>query len=111
MMNLRALLDPNWGDEVDPLFNGTQSEKFREQGIFVLSTFSWDMKDRKTSSWMPKGVVDGFCEKGWSCGLWRTDVWRSVWEDRPVSVQDVAMRGERWVDFEVVGREVGQVVN
>jgi hypothetical protein len=110
MTNLRVLFDPSWGDEVDSSFRGPSFDRIREKGLVVWSTFTWDIGSRKASAWMPKTVVDGFCKKGWACGVFRTDIWRALFQ-MPVSVKDSVTKGERWVDFDVRGRDAVRVVN
>ncbi|KUJ24365.1 uncharacterized protein LY89DRAFT_19491 [Mollisia scopiformis] len=95
--DLRALLDPSWGDEVDRDFQGPAYEKFREKGLFLWSTITWDGEKKEASAWMSKSFVDSLVENKFHCGLYRTDNWTSI---VPVTtaenVRDAVKMGRKW---------------
>jgi hypothetical protein len=95
MTDLRAVLDPSWGDEVDGSVKGAQWEKLREKGLVIWTTFTWDVAQKQASAWMPESFVDGVLlkEQGWGCGLYRTDVWMPTF-DRPAMVSELISKGE-----------------
>jgi hypothetical protein len=92
--NLRELLDPSWGDEVDGKVKGAIFEAFREQGLAVWSSFTWDAKNKEASVWMPESFVEMVSE-GWMVGIYRTDLWIPVF-GVPAVVGKVVSKGERW---------------
>lgn len=95
--DLRGLLDPSWGDEVDEDWRGKRFERFREKGVVMWSAAGWEREERVATAWMPEELVRMMEEKGWLCGLWRTDLWIPSFS-QPNVVKDVVKRGERWVD-------------
>ena len=93
--NLRLILDPSWGDEVDGSVKGGAWETMRESGLRVWSTLKWDVEKKEASAWMDERFVEGVGGKHWACGLYRTDVWMPVFE-KPVVVEGLVKRGELW---------------
>ncbi|KAA8570727.1 hypothetical protein EYC84_000122 [Monilinia fructicola] len=103
MNNLRPLLDPTWGDEMNSQFKGANFDAFRKAGVIVWSTIELDVQTWTARVWMPRSLVVSMIQKGerhagstWRCGLFRTDTWERCW-DSPGLVSD-AERGERWED-------------
>lgn len=95
--DLRALLDPSWGDEVDRDFKGATYEKLREDGLIVWSTMTWDHNRKEASAWMPQTFVDGLVEKKFKCGLYRTDTWTPIASVlTAISVSDAVKKGRKW---------------
>jgi hypothetical protein len=94
LWNFRELLDPSWGDEVDGKVKGTVFEAFREQGLVVWSSFTWDAKKKEASAWMPESFVKRVSES-WTVGIYRTDLWIPVF-GVPAIVGKAVSKGERW---------------
>ena len=97
MTNLRPLLDPSWGDEVDESWKGERFERFRERGVVLWSAAAWQREKRVATAWMPEEFVHMAEKERWLCGLWRTDIWVPAFL-LPSVVRDVVKKGERWVD-------------
>ncbi|TVY92831.1 hypothetical protein LAWI1_G006042 [Lachnellula willkommii] len=93
--NLRLILDPSWGDEVDGSMKGGRWDMVREKGLRVWSTLKWDAEKREASAWMHEGFVEGVGGMEWACGLYRTDVWMPVFEE-PAIVRGAVKKGELW---------------
>lgn len=93
--NLRLILDPSWGDEVDGTVKGGHWDTMRERGLRVWSTLKWDAERREASAWMDEGFVEGVGGMEWACGLYRTDVWMPVFE-KPAVVSGVVKKGKLW---------------
>lgn len=97
VMELRQLLDPSWGEEVEAKFKGEEVRRFREEGVRLWSSFRWDTCGRVARAWIPEGMVAELGERGWCCGLWRTDLWEpAFWEASPVV--KVVRRGRAWME-------------
>ncbi|KAF7947548.1 hypothetical protein EAE96_008634 [Botrytis aclada] len=93
--DIRPLLDPTWGDEMDSRFKGSKFDTFREKGLIVWSTMEWDVKAKEASAWMPSTLVNGMIRQGgWSCGLFRIDTWQRCWQT-PLVMKDIG-RHEVW---------------
>ncbi|KAF7945713.1 uncharacterized protein EAE97_004751 [Botrytis byssoidea] len=93
--DLRPLLDPTWGDEMDSRFRGSKSDTFREKGLIVWSTLEWDVEAQEATAWMPCTLVNRMIRQGdWNCGLFRTDTWQRCWQ-KPLMMKDVR-RDEVW---------------
>jgi hypothetical protein len=97
MMDLRPLLDPSWGDEVDADWRGERFERFRERGVAVWSSAAWGIERRVATAWMPEEFVRMLEREEWRCGLWRSDIWVPAFLTSSVA-GDVVKKGERWVD-------------
>ncbi|TVY65622.1 hypothetical protein LSUE1_G006743 [Lachnellula suecica] len=95
--DLWPVMDPSWGDEVDKIFKGSACEKFRETEAVFWSTFKCDLKTKIATAWMPESMVQEAKNKGWACGLWRTDIWRQMFFE-PDYVKVAASRGTKWVE-------------
>ncbi|TGO68988.1 hypothetical protein BOTNAR_0017g00340 [Botryotinia narcissicola] len=93
--DLRPLLDPTWGDEMDSRFRGSKSDTFRQKGLIVWSTMEWDVEAQEAIAWMPGTLVNKMIRQGdWNCGLFRTDTWQRCWQ-KPLMMKDVR-RDEVW---------------
>jgi hypothetical protein len=93
--NLRELLDPSWGDEVDGKVKGAIFETFKEQGLLLWSSFTWDTKKKEASVWMPESFVEKVSAGGWMVGIYRTDLWIPAF-GVPAVIGEVVSKGERW---------------
>ncbi|KAB8297733.1 hypothetical protein EYC80_001535 [Monilinia laxa] len=103
MNNIRPLLDPTWGDEMNSQFKGANFDTFRKKGLIIWSTIELNVQTWKVKVWMPSPLVDFIIQRGekneeskWYCGLFRTDTWEKWW-DYPGLVSD-AEKGEKWED-------------
>ncbi|KAF7910582.1 hypothetical protein EAE99_011200 [Botrytis elliptica] len=95
--NIRPLLDPTWGDEMDAQFKGIQFKTFREKGMVLWSTIEWNLETSEASAWMPSSLMDRMIrERDWGCGLFRTDTWERCWDK--LSLVSNARKGEKWED-------------
>jgi hypothetical protein len=94
--DIRAALDPSWG-EVNSSVKGPKWETFREKGLIIWTTFTWDVYHKTASAWMPESFVNGVLldEEGWGCGLYRTDIWAPT-SDVPALVARCVSKCEKW---------------
>ena len=95
--NLRPILDPSWGDEVDAELKGPDFEALREKGIALWSTLTFDVQTKVASAWMPESFVEMVSAEMWAVGLYRTDTWWPTF-DIPTVVKESMRRGEKWSD-------------
>ncbi|TEY39226.1 hypothetical protein BOTCAL_0466g00080 [Botryotinia calthae] len=94
---IRPLLDPIWGDEIDSRFKGSKLDTFREKGLIVWSTLEWDVGAKKASAWVPSTLVNRMIREGdWACGLFRIDIWQSCLQQS--LTMKYARKGEVWED-------------
>ena len=96
-MNLRPVLDPSWGDEVEAKWKGAGFESLREQGLVMWSTFTFNVEKKIASAWMPEKFVEMVSGNMWAMGLYRTDTWWLAL-DVPTLVNKAVTRGEKWSD-------------
>ncbi|KAH6667863.1 hypothetical protein B0J14DRAFT_173642 [Halenospora varia] len=94
-MDIRPVIDPSWGDEVDAETKGKKFREFREKHIVFWSTFDFDVKKQVARAWIPRSLVEEWVKKGWAVGLWRTDVWGAMWGGVDY-VKRTTKRGRRW---------------
>jgi hypothetical protein len=94
----RDLVDPSWGDEMSDKVKGPKYEKFRDEGVVMWSTFSFDVMSRTANAWIPEKFIENISEKGWECILYRTDIWTGAC-NMSYEVGENAVKGERWVDW------------
>lgn len=73
--DLRSLIDPSWGDEVDEMLKKPSYEMFRREGVILWSRFEFDVRAKVASVWMPDFVVNEMQAKKWEVGVWRSDSW------------------------------------
>ena len=93
--DLRPLLDPSWGDEVDGFFEGKPYEILRGKGIAVWTAVEWEVEARLASVWTNEEFVRSCIEKEWYVGLFRTDIWMQVWSV-PALVKTAVKKGKRF---------------
>ncbi len=75
-----------------------QGKKMREEGLHILTTWSWAKGERMASFWLRKDVMDRMLQqKRWKVGIWRTDCWRH--QCQPVGIGRVVDTGETWSSF------------
>ncbi|QSZ30611.1 hypothetical protein DSL72_000168 [Monilinia vaccinii-corymbosi] len=98
--NLRVLLDPSWGDEVNGFCKGEKYENWRAKDVIVWSTFKFDIRKKKVTVWMPQDLVDQMMDGEWKCALWRRDTWRILGAPAKVEAVEVVdmMKMERMWD-------------
>ncbi|KAB8295810.1 hypothetical protein EYC80_008632 [Monilinia laxa] len=97
--NLRALLDPSWGDEVHDFYEGRRYENWRAKDVIVWSTFKYDIMKREAKVWMPKSLVDQMVNDEWKCALWRRDIWQILGGPKKVEagkVGNIMKIGRKW---------------
>lgn len=58
MADLRVLLDPSWGDEMDSPLKGAQFDSFREKRVAVWTTYEWDLEKKEVTVWMSQRFVE-----------------------------------------------------
>jgi hypothetical protein len=97
--DLRLILDPSWGDEVDINFKGKAFEAFRNKGVLVWSAFNWDLESKTATVWMSKTIASSIIENDWAVGMFRSDNWTCLTNHMsPPLARNVVTVGNKWED-------------
>lgn len=95
LYDLRLFLDPST-DELVPDFKDRSIEQMNEEGIIVWTSFDWDKERKVANAWMSEAFASKVGMKGWSVGLWRTDIWEHTCAPPLISVENVVEKGKSW---------------
>ncbi|KAI1381366.1 hypothetical protein F4677DRAFT_440580 [Hypoxylon crocopeplum] len=70
------------------------ARKIRSDGIKVLSTIKWVMKEKTATFWMRSDVMDLMLKEDWRVYIWRIDSWTRLSEG--LALKDVPSRKRTW---------------
>ena len=66
-----------------------EAKALRDRGIHVLTTWTWDRRDKSAAFWLRQDVMEAMRKAQWLFTIWRTDNWRPQSDAFPISmIQD-----------------------
>ena len=98
--DIYAILDPD-PEPHDTIALSEAAKNFRDSGVHVVTTFSWDNEKRTASFYMEDKVMEEMSKPSsakhrWVCSIYRNDSYKDV--TVPVGVRESVSKGDLWYD-------------